>query len=186
MSTECQKCLAWRCQFAWKGDLTDDCCLRIGWLCAHAELMCDDIKCRADGEKWTEERWFLGVYISDPTAETGKDDVTLFHSGEHAGAITTGEMARAIAEAIIRAVNTASGSLNFTDTRDVKHYASPSPSVGRNEVEGTAPKRVQVNASPTTGETVARRTGASREIGRDSRRDGTFSENAKLSSKEAE
>lgn len=93
-------------QFVWRGDLEDDCSLRVGRLFAHAELMCDDIKCRDGfGEKWNEERWFLGVYVGDPDAETGKDDVVLFHSGEHGGAITSGEMARAIAEAIIRAAN---------------------------------------------------------------------------------
>lgn len=92
-------------KFIWKGDLEDDCLLEVPGFLAHAELLCDDVKCRDScGGKWNEEHWYVCVARRlNPDAPTSKDDEVLFHSGEHVGAITNGDMARAIAEAIIRA-----------------------------------------------------------------------------------
>jgi hypothetical protein len=77
----------------WEGDLDDDCSLSVGELFAHCECLADDIKCSSEGEEWTIQSWFVGVYR--------RDGQPLFHSGEVGGMITSGEMARAIAEAII-------------------------------------------------------------------------------------
>lgn len=72
--------------------MEDNCFLRVGEWFAHAECMTDDVNVSCDGERWKENSWFLGVY-------RGQEQI--FHSSEPFGRITSGEMARAIAEAII-------------------------------------------------------------------------------------
>ena len=80
----------------WQGDLQDDCSLEVGDLLAHAECMGEHVAYDPQDkrDKWAGESWFLAVY-------RGKEQV--FHSGEPGGSFSSGELARAVAETIIRA-----------------------------------------------------------------------------------
>lgn len=87
--------------FRWSGDMTDDCfCESVLGFTAHCECL-GEIKCQDADRKdnWKAENWFVGVYRNyTPPA---KNEDFLFHSGAYGGMITSGEMARAIAEAIL-------------------------------------------------------------------------------------
>jgi hypothetical protein len=76
-------------KITWQGDLTDDCTAQVGDLFAHCEKLYRDSWhvhiCRVD-----DERFMVGGDY-------------LFHTAEFSGTITTGDMARCIAEAIMRA-----------------------------------------------------------------------------------
>jgi hypothetical protein len=86
----------------WKGDIEDDCTLRVGNLLAHVECMGEIRWKDPDERRYSESNyWFVSVSRVDESGRTDGPD--LFHSGEHAGMIFGGEMARAIAEAIISA-----------------------------------------------------------------------------------
>lgn len=90
--------------FNWTGDLEDDCFCTVGDFTAHCECLCDSLEVN-DREDRTEkpfaiEMWFVGVYRN--YIPPAKDSDILFHSGECKGMIASGEMARAIAEAILR------------------------------------------------------------------------------------
>lgn len=92
-------------EIKWNGDLNDDCTAKLGNLMAHCECL-GDIICvdNSDGSEldaWRAESWFVGVMNK-------KTKQYLFHSGEHGGMITGGEVARAIAEAIMLAAKGAS------------------------------------------------------------------------------
>lgn len=89
--------------FQWTGDLGDDCFCEIGDFTAHCECLCDTLEV-TDLEEENEkpfkiEIWFVGVYRK--YIPPAKDSDILFHSGEHGGMITSGALARAIAEAIL-------------------------------------------------------------------------------------
>jgi hypothetical protein len=81
--------------FEWIGSLEDDCTCRQGKLFAHVELISGVVHCDAVGDKFDSQMWFIAVYH-------GASD-TLYHSGDSAHPLTTGEGARAIAEAIMSA-----------------------------------------------------------------------------------
>lgn len=81
----------------WTGDLKDDCVARLGTLVAHCEcmgdLLCRDIDHPRD-KPWPMETWYASV------SDRGE---TIFHSSEVGGTFTTGELARAVCEAIMLA-----------------------------------------------------------------------------------
>jgi hypothetical protein len=83
-------------KLTWEGDIEDDCTLKVGQYLAHCECLSVGLVVRdpETKERFKIESWFVGVY-------RGKE--TLFHSGEVGGLITSGELARGIAEAIIKA-----------------------------------------------------------------------------------
>ncbi len=85
---------------AWSGDLADDCSARVGNLIAHCECM-GEMQLRGEGERRYEkgEYWFCAVSECDADGKHVRD---IFHSGESAGLILSGEMARSIAESILR------------------------------------------------------------------------------------
>jgi hypothetical protein len=94
-------------RFRWQGDLQDDCWCREGNLLAHCECL-GAIKWRnADTRDMLAdaEIWFCSVGPVDEKNFAAGDD--LFHSSTPAGLILGGEMARAIAEAILSAANPA-------------------------------------------------------------------------------
>lgn len=93
--------------FEWQGNLDDDCLCYFGPLAAHAERM----ECKLILEtpptpgaavigaltpREPLESWWVQVLCNDEV---------LFDSGDAAGLITTGHMARAIAEALMIAAN---------------------------------------------------------------------------------
>lgn len=89
-------------RFVWRGDLDDDCTCQVGDLAAHAECM-DEIRWRSIDEKRyeTAKVWYCSVGRVDERGFLVGEH--LFHSGEPGGMILSGEMARAICEAIISA-----------------------------------------------------------------------------------
>jgi hypothetical protein len=89
-------------RFVWRGDIEDDCTLRVGDLLAHVECMGEIRWKDPDERRYSESNyWFVSVSRVDESGRT--DGLDLFHSGEHAGMICGADMARAIAEAIISA-----------------------------------------------------------------------------------
>jgi len=86
----------------WRGDLGDDCTCRVGNLIAHCECL-GEIKWKPPGRGrlYTGDIWC--VCVSQVDANNRIDGPDLFHSGENGGYVMGAEMARGIAEAIIRA-----------------------------------------------------------------------------------
>ena len=87
----------------WRGDLEDDCSAKVGNLLAHCERLADCFIADADEPRKRSpvSVWYVSVCPVDENNRPTGDD--LFHSGEPGGLIIGGTMARAIAEAIIRA-----------------------------------------------------------------------------------
>lgn len=90
--------------FNWTGDLRDDRTLIVNGFTAHCECLCDSLRVHdteepSGADDFNVEIWFVGVY-RDYTPPA-KDEDILFHSGEYGGMVTSGEMARAIAESVI-------------------------------------------------------------------------------------
>lgn len=79
-------------KFVWDGDMADDCTCLVGNLIAHCECL---------GKRCGLEVWFVSVGPVDHRGMACGPD--LFHSGEPSGIIIGGDMARAIAEAILLA-----------------------------------------------------------------------------------
>lgn len=82
-------------QINWHGDLSDDCHAEHNGMVAHCECMGDfeaDIE-NENGERSTLEIWF---------ADVRRGDEYIFSTNDHAGIITSGEMARAVCEAIMK------------------------------------------------------------------------------------
>jgi hypothetical protein len=99
----------------WEGDLTDDCTCRAGNLLAHCENM-GPIKwrCVDDGRKlYDAEIWFCLVARVDDQGFIVGDPI--FHSGDYGGLITSGELARAISETILKAAAQTNPKSNMTD-----------------------------------------------------------------------
>lgn len=87
-------------KFKWTGDLSDDCFCRVGSIAAHCEAM-DDVTVKSvhDRDKFKSSIWYFSVCrVNRRNFKVGDD---IFHTGEHAGSILTGDMARALAEAIM-------------------------------------------------------------------------------------
>lgn len=83
-------------EIKWEGDLDDDCSAKCGPLSAHCELMGEfDTRETSDEVPMSCDYWFCAVYEANGEA--------LFHSGTHGGFIVSGELARGICEAVIRA-----------------------------------------------------------------------------------
>lgn len=89
----------------WKGDLDDDCTAEHGDLFAHVECMGAGWYTSEDPDTGKPDRkdrfktqtWWCSVSIG-----RGKDSVDLFNSGDCGGAFSTGGLARAVCEAIMR------------------------------------------------------------------------------------
>jgi hypothetical protein len=97
-------------KITWQGDLADDCTAQVGDLFAHCECMGDLIMHDPDDpkDKWRGEIWSLSVCrVDDEGFWLVEPD--LFHSADHAGTVTSGDMARGIAEAIMRAAGSTKG-----------------------------------------------------------------------------
>ena len=93
----------------WHGDLTDDCWAKAGNLLAHCERLgtirwCDEDEKRT---KHKSEYWHVSVGLVNGENFSVGDDI--FNSGEPGGLILGGTMARAIAEAILKAPGEPSG-----------------------------------------------------------------------------
>jgi hypothetical protein len=82
-------------KITWQGDLTDDCTAQVGDLFAHCEEM-------------LRGQWHVQVCRVDDERFHTRDDY-LFHTADYAGTVTTGDMARGIAEAIMRAAGSTKG-----------------------------------------------------------------------------
>jgi hypothetical protein len=82
-------------KITWQGDLTDDCTAQVGDLFARCEEMLPGL-------------WHVQVCRVDDEGFHTRDDY-LFHTSDYAGTVTTGDMARGIAEAIMRAAGSTKG-----------------------------------------------------------------------------
>lgn len=86
----------------WFGDLTQECVLVKDGIVALAKLRRPEVRCRVAGEtpeeddSWEEECWSLSV-------KQGKRQ--LFHTFSANGRLTSGDIARQVAEAIVAAVS---------------------------------------------------------------------------------
>jgi hypothetical protein len=78
-------------RLTWDGDLTDDCTCRCGDFVAHVEVLDRDA---VDLNGDPVERWWFAVYC---------DEETIFNSADAGGFISTGALARAMAESLILA-----------------------------------------------------------------------------------
>jgi hypothetical protein len=85
-------------EIKWEGDMEDDCSAMVGNLTAHCEALGEFFAINDEDEDETMkcDYWHCAVYDQ----ASGK---TLFHAGEIGGFVISGDLARGICEAVIRA-----------------------------------------------------------------------------------
>ena len=76
----------------WTGDLNDDCVAKWRGMTAHCEVISDYV----GDDNELVDLWWCAVDRED-------DGEDLFDSGLHGGYVTSGDLARAICEAVMRA-----------------------------------------------------------------------------------